>query len=84
MNLIHCSKEGCHKIIPEDVYIKSWKSLGFKIIEDTNDVSSIVLSSDDYDKLSFQDLKKIAKEKGINTYKMKQEEIIEAIRKLEE
>ena len=37
----------------------------------------------DYTDMDFQSLKSLASEKGINTYKMKKAEIIEALQRLE-
>lgn len=37
----------------------------------------------DYNSLSWPELKQMAKEKGINTYEMKKEEVISALKALE-
>lgn len=93
MKLIHCKLHGCHKIIPENVYLSKWKALGYKIVGDTvNSVSSINLPKEktltdkiDYSELSFLELKKTAKEKGIKLERsMKQEDILKALTELGE
>ena len=91
MKLIHCKKHGCHKMIPENVYLSKWKALGFEIVGDTADVVSssnipeaIKPNKDesqkiDYNNITFAELKKLAKEKNIDTYKIKKEDLIKAL-----
>lgn len=53
-----------------DLFTKNiWARYGFKEVEETEE-----------DELTYQELKSLAKEKGINTHGMKKEEIIEALK----
>ena len=85
-NLVHIKSRGCHKYVTNEDFLSIWKRLGFEIVEDTADVvsSSIIPEAIesikiDYSKMSFVELKKLAKESNIDTYKIKKEDIIKAL-----
>ena len=83
MKLIKCKKNGCIKTVPENIYLSNWKNFGFEIIDDKKqeDVEQSA-SSFNFEEMDFHELKKLASEKGINTYKMKKEEIINKLKEL--
>lgn len=88
MKIIHIKKHGCHKYVAENDFFSKWKSLGFKIVEDTvNSVSSINLPIDasqvDFENMEWLKLKKYATEKGIKTHKKSKPEIIKSLKELE-
>jgi hypothetical protein len=70
----------------DSIIIDKLKELNFVFDGiDTNETIKSENKNDiDYEALEYKDLKKIAKDCGINTYKMKQGEIISALKKVGE
>lgn len=68
----------------DSIVIDKLKELNF-VFDDIDEIKTIKIENKndvDYESLEYKDLKKAAKEKGINTYKMDRAEIIETLMKV--
>lgn len=70
------------EITSKDLLDRLSKSKDFEVIPEPKE-KVVVEVKEDYNSLSFQKLRKVAKEKDINTYKMNKEDIIKALEDLE-
>lgn len=61
---------GTHTVETTEFLKNIWIREGYKVVEETEEAK---------DELTYQELKSMAKDKGINTHGMKKEEILEAL-----
>lgn len=73
------------EITSKDLLDRLSKSKDFEVIPEPKEKVVVEVKEEnmDYNSLSFQKLRKVAKEKDINTYKMNKEDIIKALEDLE-
>jgi hypothetical protein len=64
------------EIVDKEIIKRLSKDENYKIIEEEN-------KKIDYNSLSWQELKQLASDKGVNTYGMKKDEIIKTLQEME-
>lgn len=80
-NKVLCSFVNGKYETEDSIIINKLKELNF-VFDDIDSIKIENKNDVDYESLEYKDLKKVAKEKGINTYKMDKPEIIKALNEL--